>query len=93
MPGSVDSNRTPWLRDPSPAFGWKSAGRLQRRPNPTANGLIATRALMGVGAAVITPLTLSVLPSMFSDEERPRAVAVAMIANYLGLPLGPVVAG
>ena len=59
----------------------------------SANGLILMRALMGVGAAVITPLGLSVLPSMFTDEERPRAVAVSMVASYLGLPLGPLVAG
>lgn len=59
----------------------------------TANGLILMRALMGAGAAVITPLALSVLPSMFSAAERPRAIAVSMIAGYLGLPVGPLVAG
>jgi len=59
----------------------------------SADWLIGLRALMGVGAALIVPLTLSVLPSMFADEERPRAVAFSMIGTYLGLPLGPVVAG
>lgn len=59
----------------------------------TAGELISMRALMGAGAAFITPLALSVLPSMFSAAERPRAIAVSMIAGYLGLPLGPVVAG
>ena len=59
----------------------------------SADGLILMRALMGAAAAVITPLALSVLPSMFSDQERPRAIAVSMIAGYLGLPLGPLVAG
>jgi DHA2 family multidrug resistance protein-like MFS transporter len=59
----------------------------------SANGLILMRALMGMGAAVITPLGLSVLPSMFTTEERPRAVALSMVASYLGLPLGPLVAG
>ncbi|HEV3096659.1 MAG TPA: MFS transporter, partial [Candidatus Dormibacteraeota bacterium] len=36
----------------------------------TAGSLIAMRALMGVGAALILPLSLSILPSMFTEEER-----------------------
>src|ERR1700682_4016334 len=42
----------------------------------TAPALIAMRALMGVGGALIVPLSLSILPSMFTPEERPRAVSV-----------------
>jgi MFS transporter, DHA2 family, multidrug resistance protein len=59
----------------------------------SASGLIAMRALMGAGAALITPLALSVLPTMFSAAERPRAVAVSIAATYLGLPLGPLAGG
>ena len=59
----------------------------------TADGLIALRAVMGAGAAVIMPLTLAVLPSMFSEAERPRAISVAAVGTFLGLPLGPLVAG
>lgn len=59
----------------------------------SANGLIAMRALMGAGAAIITPLSISILPSMFSEKERPRAIALSMIPTYLGMPLGPLVTG
>ena len=59
----------------------------------SATGLIVMRAFMGVGAAVIMPLTLSVLPTMFSEEERPRAVALTAVGVMLGLPIGPLVAG
>lgn len=59
----------------------------------SATGLIWMRALMGVGAAIIMPLTLSILPSLFSESERPRAVALAAAGTFLGLPLGPLVAG
>jgi EmrB/QacA subfamily drug resistance transporter len=59
----------------------------------TASSLIAMRALMGVGAALIVPLSLSILPSMFSEKERPRAVSAAAAGAFLGLPLGPIVAG
>ncbi len=59
----------------------------------TAAGLIGMRAVMGIGAALVLPLSLSILPSMFSEEERPRAVAAAAAGAFLGLPLGPLVAG
>jgi MFS transporter, DHA2 family, multidrug resistance protein len=59
----------------------------------TATTLIAMRALMGVGAAFIVPLSLSILPSLFTAEERPRAIGVTAAGAFLGLPLGPLVAG
>jgi DHA2 family multidrug resistance protein-like MFS transporter len=59
----------------------------------TSTTLIAMRALMGVGGALIVPLSLSILPSMFTPEERPRAVSVTAAGAFLGLPLGPLVAG
>src|ERR1700694_4655925 len=59
----------------------------------TATTLIARRALMGVGAAFIVPLSLSILPSLFTAAERPRAISVTAAGAFLGLPLGPLVAG
>jgi len=59
----------------------------------TATALISMRAIMGFGAAFIIPLSLSILPSLFSEAERPRAVAAAAAAAFVGLPLGPLVAG
>src|SRR5512146_1197599 len=48
---------------------------------------------MGVGAAAIVPLSFSILPTLFTDQERPRAVAMLSATVFLGLPLGPLVAG
>ena len=59
----------------------------------SAGGLIAMRALMGVGGAAIVPLSLAMLPSLFSEQERPRAVAALAAIMFIGLPLGPLVAG
>ncbi|MFE7212022.1 MFS transporter [Streptomyces sp. NPDC057611] len=56
-------------------------------------GVIAARAVMGVGAALVMPLALSVLPSMFGPEERAKAVGVISAASALGLPLGPIIGG
>ncbi|MGW5262434.1 MFS transporter [Microbispora sp. NPDC004025] len=55
--------------------------------------LIAARALMGAGGAVIMPLSTSILPVVFPPAERGRAIAVWTAAMALGLPLGPVVGG
>jgi EmrB/QacA subfamily drug resistance transporter len=59
----------------------------------TANALIVMRAVMGIGAALIVPLSLSILPSLFDEAERPRAVSASAAGAFLGLPLGPLVAG
>ncbi|GAA3374867.1 DHA2 family efflux MFS transporter permease subunit [Streptomyces sannanensis] len=55
--------------------------------------VIAARAVMGVGGALVTPLALAVLPSLFTPEERPKAVGIVSAASALGLPLGPIVGG
>jgi DHA2 family multidrug resistance protein-like MFS transporter len=59
----------------------------------TANGLIIMRAVMGVSGAVILPLMQGTLPSMFKEDERQRALGFAGAGAFLGLPLGPLVAG
>jgi EmrB/QacA subfamily drug resistance transporter len=58
-----------------------------------AEMLIAMRSVMGVGAAIILPIVMALLPLMFDDEERPKAVAAIAAATGLGVPLGPIVAG
>ncbi|MEU3279915.1 MFS transporter [Streptomyces antibioticus] len=55
--------------------------------------VIAARALMGVGAALVTPLALSVLPSLFPPGERTKAVGIVSAGSTLGLPLGPILGG
>jgi MFS transporter, DHA2 family, multidrug resistance protein len=59
----------------------------------TVGMLIAMRGLMGVGSAVIMPLSLSMLPIMFSGKDQTRAVTITTLAAMLGLPLGPLAAG
>ncbi|MBX6342021.1 MAG: MFS transporter, partial [Thermomicrobiaceae bacterium] len=42
----------------------------------SANQLIAARALMGIGGALIMPATLSILTNVFPPAERARAIAI-----------------
>jgi MFS transporter, DHA2 family, multidrug resistance protein len=55
--------------------------------------LIAGRAVLGLGAAVILPMSIAVLPVLFSPEEQPRAIAVVMGATFIAFPVGPLLGG
>ena len=55
--------------------------------------LIAARAVLGIGAAAVFPMAISVLPVMFAEEERQKAIAVMAAALFLSYPIGPIVSG
>jgi len=59
----------------------------------SAGALIAARALLGLGAAPIFPLSLSVLPVLFTPQERPRAIAGVTAAVFVSYPVGPILGG
>ncbi|WP_020118459.1 MFS transporter [Streptomyces canus] len=69
------------------------AGSLVGALAGDVNAVIAARALMGVGGALVTPLALSVLPTLFAPDERTKAVGIVSAASALGLPLGPIIGG
>ena len=60
----------------------------------SSDQLIAARAVMGVGAAMIFPATLSLLTNVFT-ERRERALAIGMWGAVTGvaIALGPIVGG
>ena len=49
--------------------------------------------MLGFGAAFLMPLSMAVLPVLFTPEERPKALTAWVTANALGIPLGPVIGG
>ena len=59
----------------------------------SSGALIAARVLLGLGAAAIVPLALAVLPVLFTEEERPRAIAVVGGAIFISYPVGPILGG
>jgi len=59
----------------------------------TSGELMAARAVLGLGAAVILPLSIAVIPVLFTPQERQKAIAVVMGAVFIGYPLGPILGG
>src|SRR5580704_13561194 len=55
--------------------------------------LIAARAALGIGAAAVFPMAISVIPVMFGEEERQKAISVMAGALFLSYPIGPIVGG
>ena len=56
--------------------------------------LIAMRAIMGIGGAIIMPSTLSILTATFRDpRERAQAIALWAATFSLGTGIGPLVGG
>ncbi len=55
--------------------------------------LITARAVLGIGAAAIFPLSLSVIPVLFAPEERQKAIALMASATFVSFPIGPIVGG
>jgi DHA2 family multidrug resistance protein-like MFS transporter len=55
--------------------------------------LITARAVLGIGAAAIFPLSLAVIPVLFAPEERQKAIAIMASATFVSFPIGPIVGG
>lgn len=71
-------------------FALGSAG-CAYAPGPEA--FIAARVVLGLAGAALIVIALSVLTVLFDESERPRAIGIWGAANFVGLPLGPILGG
>ncbi|MGX6447199.1 DHA2 family efflux MFS transporter permease subunit, partial [Patulibacter sp. S7RM1-6] len=59
----------------------------------SVEALVAFRALQGLGAAIVTPLTLAILADAVPEDRRGPAVGLWGAVSGLGVALGPAVGG
>ena len=60
---------------------------------PSADLLIAARAVQGAGAAIVTPLTLTLLAGAYPPQKRGIALGVWSGISGVAVALGPLVGG
>jgi EmrB/QacA subfamily drug resistance transporter len=60
---------------------------------PSTGVLIAARAIQGLGAAIVTPLTLTLLADAFPPKQRGVALGIWSAISGIAVALGPLVGG
>jgi len=70
-----------------------AAGSVACAYAPSPAAFIAARAVLGAAGAGVIVMALSALTVLFTETERPRAVGVWAAANFLALPIGPLLGG
>src|SRR3954454_16040151 len=87
------SSSPAWRRSPA-ARGWRPSPPARAGLAVSAGALVGAQAVLGVGAALVLPTSLSLLSQVFSDPiRRAQAVGVWASGSAVAFAAGPVVGG
>ena len=75
------------------ALGLFGLGSLACALSTSVAEFLAARVLLGLGGAGVIVMAISALTVLFTKEERPKAVGIWAAANFLALPVGPILGG
>ncbi len=75
------------------ALGLFGIGSLACALSTSVAEFLGARVLLGLGGAGVIVMAISALTVLFSKEERPKAVGIWAAANFLALPIGPILGG
>lgn len=70
-----------------------AAGSVACAYAPSASAFIAARLVLGLAGAGVIIMALAAVTVLFTQEERPRAFGIWAAANFLALPIGPILGG
>jgi len=75
------------------SLGFFGLGSAASGYSTSVGEFMAARVLMGMAGAGVIVMAIAALTVLFSKAERPKAVGVWSAANFLSLPLGPILGG
>jgi EmrB/QacA subfamily drug resistance transporter len=75
------------------ALGLFGLGSLACALSTSVGEFLAARVLLGLAGSGVIVMAISSLTVLFTKEERPKAVGIWAAANFLALPIGPILGG
>jgi EmrB/QacA subfamily drug resistance transporter len=75
------------------SLGFFGVGSAASGYSRTVADFMAARVLMGMAGAGVIVMAIAAVTVLFNKEERPKAVGVWTAANFLSLPIGPILGG
>jgi len=75
------------------ALGLFTLGSIGCAVAPDPLAFIVARIALGLAGSALIVVALATVTVLFDETERPRAIGIWGAANFIGLPLGPILGG